>query len=276
MDIRPLTASLGAEILGADLRTASDADAVQKAFADYGLVVVRNQSLTPDDHLAFARRFGPIDVNRFFRPVAGHPELAEVLKEPDQTEAIGEAWHTDHSYDQVPAMGSILHAIEVPPVGGDTAFASMHAAYLGLSETLQRFLKGLYAFHGSAHAFGAAAVAVTEAAETGRYQNAQAATQEARHPIIIKHPLSGKPCLYVNPAFTTRIDGLTKDESEAILTMLYRHAQKPEFQARVRWQAGDVTMWDNRATWHVAINDYYGHRRLMHRATVQGVALTAA
>lgn len=273
MQISPLTPALGAEITDADLRDPGQFDAIHGAFAKHGLIVLRGQTITPEDQLDFARRFGGVVVNRFFRPVASHPEIAEVLKEPDQTEAIGEAWHTDHSYDQVPAMGSILHALEVPPVGGDTAFASMHAAYMVLSDTMKGFLAGLYAHHGSAHAFGAKAVAGTEAAETGRYQNAAAATQYARHPVVIKHPLSGLPCLYVNPAFTTAIEGLEKAESDAILAMLYAHAARPEFQARVRWQAGDVTIWDNRATWHVAINDYHGHRRLMHRVTVDGVAL---
>lgn len=276
MEIKPLTTGLGAEVFGADLRDSSQHEGVHQAFAEHALLVIRDQTLTPDDHLSFARSFGHINVNRFFRPVAGYPEIAEVLKEPDQKEAIGENWHTDHSYDQVPAMGSILHAIEVPPVGGDTAFASMHAAYMGLSPKMQEFLSGLTAHHGSAHAFGAAAVAGTEGKDTGRYQNSEAATQDAIHPVVIRHPLSGKPCLFVNPAFTTRIVGFSDTESDGLLRMLYAHAARPEFQARVRWQAGDVTMWDNRATWHVAINDYHGHRRLMHRVTVEGVALEAA
>ena len=276
MDIKPLTPALGAEVTGADLKDPAQHADIHRAFADHGLLVIRGQSLTPEDQLRFARTFGEIDINRFFRPVDGHPEIAEVLKEPDQKEAIGENWHTDHSYDQEPAMGSILHAIEVPPIGGDTAFASMHAAYAGLSPTMQTFLRGLKAHHGSAHAFGAAAVEGTEAQKTGRYRNSDAATQDAIHPVVISHPLSGKPCLFVNPAFTTRIIGLTTTESDGLLRMLYAHASRPEYQARVRWRAGDVTMWDNRATWHVAINDYHGHRRLMHRVTVRGTALEAA
>jgi len=273
MEIRPLTPALGAEIFGADLRDPGQFDAIHAAFAARGLIVLRGQQITPEDQLDFAQRFGGVVVNRFFKHVDGYPEIAEVLKEPDQKEAIGESWHTDQSYDQAPAMGSILHALEVPPVGGDTAFSSMHAAYMALSDKMKNFLSGLYAHHGSAHAFGAARVAGTEAAETGRYRNAEAATQDARHPVVIKHPLSGLPCLYVNPAFTTAIEGLAQAESDAILGMLYTHAARPEFQARVRWQAGDVTIWDNRATWHVAINDYHGHRRLMHRVTVDGTEL---
>ena len=148
----------------------------------------------------------------------------------------------------------------------------MAAAYDALSPRMQRLLESLTAVHSSRHAFGASTID-SEASPSGRLQNAEAATQDARHPVIITHPLSGRKCLYVNPVFTTHIEDLSAEESEAILTMLYTHAQRPKFQCRVRWQSGDVTIWDNRATWHKAINDCHGYRRLMHRVTVDGVAL---
>lgn len=273
MDIRPLTGGLGAEIFGADIKDAAQFAEIRAAFAKHSVIVLRDQSASPEDHLEFARRFGPINVNRFFKPVEGHPEIATVLKEKDQKQAVGEDWHTDHSYDQVPAMGSILHAIEMPPYGGDTLFVSMAAAYEDLSEPMRRFLDGLTAVHSSRHAFGAA-TKDSEAAKSGRLGNAEAATQDARHPVVITHPLSGRRGLFVNPVFTTHIEGLTTEESTAILSMLYEHCQQPEFQCRVRWREGDITMWDNRATWHKAINDYHGFRRLMHRVTVEGVALS--
>jgi taurine dioxygenase len=275
MDIRPLTGGLGAEIMGADIRDPSDLDALKSAFAEHSVIVIRDQEITPDDHLAFARQFGDINVNRFFKALDSHPSIAVVFKDKDHKQAVGESWHTDHSYDQVPALGSILHAIELPPVGGDTLFVSMEMAYGALSHKMQEFLKGLSAWHSSRHAFGRSTTD-NETSKTGRYLNPDAATQDALHPIVIKHPLSGRSCLYVNPAFTTRIEGLSEPESEAILSMLYRHMQQPEFQCRVRWRVGDVTMWDNRATWHKAINDYHGHRRLMHRVTVEGCELSAA
>ena len=274
MDIRPLTGGLGAEIFGVDVRDSAQFPDIHEAFATYSVIVLRGQDIAPEDHLDFARRFGPINVNRFFKPVDGHPEIATVLKEKDQKEAVGEGWHTDHSYDQIPAMGSILHAIEMPPYGGDTLFVSMGAAYEALSEPMRRFLDGLTAVHSSRHVFGST-TSDSEAAKSGRLGNAEAATQDARHPIVITHPLSGRRGLFVNPVFTTHIEGLTGDESAAILNMLYAHCRQPEFQARVRWQEGDVTMWDNRATWHKAINDYHGFRRLMHRITVDGVALSS-
>ena len=273
MEIRPLTGGLGAEILGADVRDREQYEEIHAAFAKHSVIVLRDQEISPEDHLDFARRFGPININRFFKPVDGHPEIATVLKEKDQKEAVGEGWHTDHSYDQVPAMGSILHAIEMPPYGGDTLFVSMGAAYEALSEPMRRFLDGLTAIHSSRHVFGVS-TSDCEAAKSERLSNADAATQDAHHPVVIRHPLSGRRGIFVNPVFTTHIEGLKPDESAAILNMLYEHCKQPEFQCRVRWQEGDVTMWDNRATWHKAINDYQGFRRLMHRVTVDGVALS--
>ena len=155
MEIRPLTGALGAEILGADVKDPSQFDAIQAAFAKHSVIVLRGQDIVPEDHLTFARRFGPINVNRFFKPVDGHPEIATVLKEKDQKEAVGEGWHTDHSYDQIPALGSILHAIEMPPFGGDTLFVSMGAAFEALSGKMRGFLDGLTAIHSSRHVFGA-------------------------------------------------------------------------------------------------------------------------
>lgn len=275
MDVRPLTGGLGAEIIGANLADPAQFGQIKTAFTDYSVVTLRAQSISPDDMLDFARRWGTINVNRFFTPLDTHPEIAIVLKEPDQKGAIGESWHTDHAYDQEPALGSILHAIETPPFGGDTVFVSMAQAYDGLSDRFKTLLNGLQAWHSSRHVFGVKQ-ADAESVTTGRIGNADKATQDALHPVVIKHPLSGRTGLYVNPQFTTQIDGLSKPESDAILNMLYAHCQKPEFQCRVRWQAGDVTMWDNRATWHKAINDYHGHRRYMHRITVEGCALEPA
>ncbi|WP_146344800.1 TauD/TfdA dioxygenase family protein [Phaeobacter marinintestinus] len=275
MKIRPLTGALGAEILDADLTDPDQFDAIRQAFIDHSVITIRAQSLTPDDHLRFARRWGDINVNRFFAALDTHPEIAIVLKEPDQTGAIGEVWHTDHAYDQEPAMGSILYGIEIPEVGGDTVFCSMAAAYDALSDRFKSLLDGLHAWHSSRHVFGASQ-SKSDASRTGRVGNADNATQDALHPVVIKHPLSGRPGLFVNPQFTTQIDGLTQPESDAILNMLYDHCQKPEFQCRVRWKTGDVTMWDNRATWHKAINDYHGHRRYMNRITVQGGPLESA
>ena len=275
MQIMPLTGGLGAEILNADLKDSAQFDAVYQAFVQHSVVVIRDQDISPDDHLGFARHFGTINVNRFFKAHPDFPEIATVTKEPDQRHAIGEHWHTDHAYDQIPAMGSILHAIETPPFGGDTVFVSMAMAYEALSDRFKELIGGLNAWHSSRHVFGASQ-SDSETNASGRVGNQHLATQDALHPVVIRHPLSGRPGLYVNPQFTTRIDGLSDTESAALLSLLFDHCQRPEFQCRVRWQTGDITLWDNRATWHKAINDYHGHRRHMHRITVEGCALEPA
>ena len=274
-EVKPLTGALGAEILGADVRDPAQFDQIFRAFTDHAVIAIRDQGITPDDQIAFAERFGTINVNRFFAKVPGYDQVAMVLKEPDQTKAIGENWHTDHSYDQAPAMCSILHCIETPEVGGDTMFASMYAAFEALSDGMKDTLRGLNAWHSSRHVFGKTRE-TSETSQTGRIGNAEAATQDALHPMIIRHPLSGREALYVNREFTIRIDGWNEAESKALLDYLYAHAIQPEFTCRVRYRPGTIVIWDNRATWHKAINDYHGHRRLMHRITVEGPELAAA
>ena len=275
LQIVPLTGGLGADIHGADLRDPSQFDTILQAFSDHAVIAIRDQEITPDDQIAFAERIAPINVNRFFAKVPGYEKVAMVLKEPDQQKAIGEDWHTDHSYDMEPAQCSILHCIETPETGGDTMFASMYTAFEALSEGYKDMLRGLSAWHSSRHVFGAARTS-SETAETGRVGNADAATQDSLHPVVIRHPLSGREALYVNPQFTTHIDGWSKAESQPLIDFLERHVTRPEFTCRVRYRPGTVVMWDNRATWHKAINDYHGHRRLMHRITVEGPGLSAA
>jgi len=271
LDIRPMAGAVGAEILGLDLADRLDADSlrdIRDTLAERGVVVFRAQSLTPDQHIAVARQFGDINLNRFFAHLDGHPEIALVVKEPHQTRNIGGGWHTDHSYDHAPALGSMLLAREVPDHGGDTLFASMYAAFDALSDGLKHTLRGLRAVHSSRHVFG-----VERPEMKGRIGNAELATQDAVHPVVIRHPESGREALYVNPGFTVRIDGWTDEESRPLLRFLYDHAQRPEFTCRLRWAEGSLAFWDNRSTWHYALNDYQGDRRLMHRITIEGVPL---
>jgi alpha-ketoglutarate-dependent taurine dioxygenase len=273
--VRPLSTAVGAEILGLDLADslpAATIEAIRHALFEHGVVFLRDQKLTPEQHVAFARRFGEINVNRFFKTVDGYPMIAEVRKEPEQTGNIGGGWHTDHSYDQAPAMGSILYAREVPETGGDTLFASMYAAYEALSDGLKQTLEGLQALHSSRHIFGVEAYAGRGDLK-GRYVNPEAATQDAVHPVVVRHPGTGRKALYVNAAFTVRIVGWTDEESRPLLQYLYQHAARPEFTYRFQWREGSLAFWDNRCTWHYALNDYHGHRRLMHRITVEGVPL---
>ncbi|VTU37818.1 Alpha-ketoglutarate-dependent taurine dioxygenase [Variovorax sp. PBL-E5] len=250
----------------------SQRDALIQALGATGVLFFRDQTLTPEQHVAFAQQIGSIDINRFFTPVPGHPMIAEVRKEPDQKSNIGGGWHTDHSYDTAPALGSILYAREVPRVGGDTIFASMYAAYDALSDGLKKTLEGLDALHSSKHVFGAGRTRDWGDLQ-GRLQNMGAATQDAVHPVVVAHPISGRKLLYVNPDFTVKIDGWSIAESNALLDHLYQHAARPEFQYRFHWTDGAIAFWDNRATWHYALNDYQGERRLMHRITIAGVPL---
>jgi len=269
--VRP-TGGCGAEIEGVHAPRATDAeiDLIRDTVAQKGVAFLHDQQMTPEEQIAFARRLAPIVVNRYFPKTERYPEIAKVEKRADQTTNIGGGWHTDHSYDQVPALGSILLARELPDAGGDTLFASMYAAWDALSEGLRQTLLGMRAVHSSRHVFGRRD---RPEQQDGRLGNPDLATQDAVHPVAIRHPGSGRHALYVNPAFTLRFEGWTDEESRPLLEHLYRHAARPEFQVRFQWQPGSIAFWDNRATWHYAANDYQGERRLMHRITLEGEAL---
>jgi taurine dioxygenase len=269
--VRPATPAVGATIYGVDLAQPQPASLyveLERALAEHGVIFLRDQALTPEQHIAFAEQFGTIDVNRFFKHVENYPKIAEVRKEPDQKANIGGGWHTDHSYDQDPAKASILYARQVPDVGGDTLFASTVAAYNALSPGLKTTLDGLRAVHSSRHVFGHGSRQRTETDLPGRVLNPELATQDAIHPVIFVHPETGSKAIYVNPGFTVRFEGWSEQESQVLLSYLYEHIKRPEFTTRFAWQPGSLAIWDNRTTWHFAINDYAGERRLLHRITV--------
>ena len=279
IEASPLSPALGAEIAGIDIAAGIGDDQfaeLRRAFVDHGVIFLRDQDITPEQHIAFAERWGKINVNRFFKADSDYPLIAEVRKEADQKGNIGSSWHTDHSYDERPAMCSILLARELPSVGGDTLFASMYAAFDALSDGLRQMLLRLRAEHSSRHAFGEPAYFNADVDDIGgRLGNTEAATQDALHPVIIRHPLSGRPALYVNGDFTVKFEGWTQDESQPLLDYLYAHAVQNEFTCRFRWRKGSIAIWDNRATQHCALNDYHGERRLMHRITIDGECLDA-
>ena len=243
-------------------------------FAEYGLLFFRNQDLTPDQHLEFAQRFGRIVINKFFKTTTEFPQIAEVRKEKTQQTNIGGGWHTDHSYDAIPAMGSILVARTLPKTGGDTQFANLAAAYDALPEDLKNRIENLRAVHSNTHLYG----------ENGLYRLTDLSEQlggmdrvgDATHPVVIIHPESGRKVLYVNPGHTIQFEGWDFTESRALLDELYGHVVQPQFTCSFNWLPGSVTFWDNRCTWHQANNDYQGQVRLMHRITLAGSALTAA
>ena len=197
-------------------------------------------------------------------------ERAEVRKAQAQTTNIGGGWHTDHSYDRIPAMGSILVARILPAQGGDTMFANMSAAYEALDDETKAQIADLKAVHSNAHVFGSKAYGSNP--ERTEFANDDAVSK-AVHPVVITHPLSGRKSLYVNPGFTTRFDGKSPTDSRPLLHKLFAHAMQPRFVSRFQWRPGSIAFWDNRATWHFALNDYHGEERQMHRITVAGVAL---
>ena len=272
MEIRSLSQRVGTEVSDIDVTTVDDVvlARLRTMLADRGVLFFRNQTLTPRSQLEFAERWGSVNVNRFFTPVEEEPRVALVLKEPQHVGNIGGQWHTDHSYDEIPAMASMLYARELPSRGGDTLFASMYGAYNALSPGMQKALINLEAVHSSRHVFG------VQKKLGDRFQNAEQAVQDAIHPVVISHPESGKPSLYVNPNFTIRFNEWTEVESTPLLDYLYQMAVQPENTLRYRWSVNTLAIWDNRCTWHYAVNDYHGERRLMHRVTLEGVPLTAA
>ena len=248
-------------------------DAVKHAVYIHGVAVFRDQAFTPEDHIAFARRWGGIDLNQYFPLEEAYPEIAIVRKAATQETNIGGAWHTDHSYDQIPAMGSILVARRLPPSGGDTMFAHMGTAYDALDDTTKAEIEHLQAYHSADHVYKADGIyAQTDLAGDLRGQNV---TTGATHPIVIRHPQTGRRLLYVNMAFTINIVGRSREDSMPLLRRLYAAAVNADNQARVTWEPGTVAIWDNRTTWHNALNDYAGHAREMHRITLSGEKLAA-
>ena len=270
--------SEGCGVIVEDMQLAGLTDAqlilLRKAFVEHGLLFFRDQSLSPQEHLRFAKRMGTIVKNNFFTPVPGYPEIVEVRKEVSQQTNIGGGWHTDHSYDQEPAMGSILVARTLPATGGDTCFANLYAAYEALSPGLKMTLQSLRAIHSNEHLYGKDGYySSTDLAE---HLNGRDSVGRATHPVVITHPESGRKVLYVNPGHTLGFEGWSHSESAALLEYLYKHVDQSAFTCRFNWQPGSVAFWDNRCTWHFAQNDYQGQARLMHRVTLAGSSLLAA
>jgi taurine dioxygenase len=275
MHQRPLAEHVGVEITGVQMASLEGEalDALKQAVYANGVAVLRDQDLSPEQHIAFAKRWGGVDVNPFFPTNSGWPEIAEVRKSETQRVNIGGGWHTDHSYDAIPAMGSILVARELPPSGGDTLFSSAGAAYDSLSDGLKQTLGTLRAVHSADHIYqpGGFYSKTDQAAElTG-----QELSTHAVHPVVIRHPVTGRKLLYVNPGFTLHFEGWTREESLPLLSYLYSVASNEAIHCRVEWRPGSVAIWDNRATWHLALNDYHGHRRVMHRITLTGDPIAA-
>src|SRR5881396_2009213 len=254
ISVQPVAGALGAEISGVDLAKDLSDDtvaAIRRAWLQHLVIFFRDQDLSPAEFLAFARRFGEPIEYPFVKGLDEFPEIIPVVKLEHERINFGGIWHSDTTYLDVPPMASMLVAREVPAAGGDTEFANMYLAYETLSSGMRRLLDGLVAVNSSA------------AADVRK-------EYVAAHPVVRVHPETGRRALYVNVAHTVRFEGMTEEESAPILKFLYRHQVRPEFTCRFRWQPGSLAFWDNRCAQHNAVNDYAGHRGLMHRITLAG------
>ncbi|WP_339850912.1 TauD/TfdA family dioxygenase [uncultured Nisaea sp.] len=270
LDIRPIAGAMGAEIHGVDASRELDdttVAALRKALLDHLVVFLPDQTLTPEQQLRFARRFGEPMIYPFVKGLDGFPEVTPILKKEEDRNNFGGIWHSDTVYQDEPPMGTMLYALELPPFGGDTLFANQYLAYDSLSDGMKALLAPLKAINIS----GKGRVQQTR---TDMMKHASAGLKgdelESCHPVIRTHPETGRKALYVNVAHTVRFDGMTEEESTPILEYLFEHQIQPEFTCRFRWSQGAVAFWDNRAAMHYPINDYHGYRRLMHRITLIG------
>ena len=270
IQVTPVSPAVGAEIAGVDISQTLDDQTVAEiraALLEHLVVFFRGQILTPESLLAFARRFGTLSRYPFVKGMDDYPDVVEVVKREDEIHNFGGIWHSDTTYLDCPPLGSVLYAVEIPPVGGDTLFANMYLAYETLSDGMKEFLDGLKAVN-SAQKADAAVGRLKRASERPGGEDPSAV--EAVHPIVRTHPETGRKALFVNRGHTVKIDGFTEEESRPILEYLYAHQTRPEFTCRFRWTPGAVAFWDNRPAQHNAINDYQGHRRVMHRVTLAG------
>ena len=267
MNVRRIAGALGAEIEAVDLAAGLSPDAVaeiRRALLEHQVIFFHDQPLTPAQFMAFAQYMGKPIEYPFVKGIEGFPKVIEVKKLEHERQNFGGIWHSDTAYLAEPPMGSMLLAREVPPYGGDTEFASQYAAYEALSEGLRRLLADLKAVNASSKADA------TRTREDLTRQKEIVAEYVAEHPVVRTHPETGRKALYVNVGHTVRFSGMTEEESAPLLAFLFRHQVRPEFTCRFQWRAGSLAFWDNRCTQHNPVNDYHGHRRVMHRITLAG------
>jgi len=276
MEIAPLSGPLGAEVWGLDLARRLDANAlveVRAALTAHKVLAFRDQELTPAQHVALTGRLGGVLRLPFIAPLAAHPEIIAVLKEAEERDisTFGGTWHSDFTFLEAPPSYTLLYALEVPPDGGDTIWADMEFAYATLSDGMKALLRDLRAIHsGRPHGTRGPPPGQRVSTSVRMARNDPAADAEVAHPVVRRHPETGAPALFVNPVYVSRFEEMTEAESRPLLDILQARATRAEMTCRLIWHPGTLAIWDNRCTQHLAVNDYDGHRRLLHRTTVAG------
>ena len=269
--VEPVSGSVGAVVRGVDLSEQLDESMVsdiRQAFLAHHVLFFSDQDLSPEAQMRVGRYFGDLDTHPFVEGMESHPEVIEVITEPEDRLNFGGGWHSDVTFLEEPDLASLLYAMEVPPFGGDTLFANQHAAYEALSDTMKDLLDGLVAKHSAGPQYAEGGYSTLS--KSMKTKSEEQADRVVSHPLVRTHPETGKKALYVNPAFTVGIEGMRLDESMALLGFLFNHAVREPFTCRFRWSPGSVAMWDNRSVQHYALFDYRGHRRHMRRITVKG------
>ena len=278
ISVTRLSSAIGAEVTAVDFTRPLEADAIDQltcALAEHCALLIRNVDITPEQHVAFSRQFGPLESHvlaEFSLP--GRPEIFVVsnVKEGGKLKGAvyaGQFWHSDISYSEKPSLGSLLLCHEMPAVGGDTMWANMYMAYDTLSEAMKAFIGGLKAVHDYSHAYDTYFSKLPDRPPLTAEQRAK--TPPVAHPMVRTHPVTGRKALYVNPGFTKRIVGMPEEEGRPILDFLFRHSTRPEFTYRHKWRVHDMMFWDNRCSMHYALADYdFSVRRHMHRTTIAG------
>lgn len=270
--VTPIGGSVGALVEGVELVRDDDASTttrLRQALLDHQVIFFRDQSMTPGQLMTVGRRFGELIVHPNLIAQGEHPEVITIRREPGDSRIVGAEWHTDTTCLERPPMGAMLHALEVPPIGGDTLFANQYLAFETLSAGMQRMLCGLNAVHNDTRVAGPNIDANQGRSVQVRDDETWQKTEHV-HPVVITHPETGRRALYVNIAYTRRFEGMTEAESAPLLEQLYAHATRPEFTCRFTWETGSVAFWDNRCLCHIAINDARSGRRVMQRVQIQG------
>jgi taurine dioxygenase len=273
ISVQPIAGCLGAEVSGVDMARDIDAKtvaAVQDALLEHQVIFLRDQDLTPEQHVAFAAQFGSLQVHPYVPHLDDHPEVL-VLKSDAANRQAANAWHSDVTFAEEPPLGSILLAREVPDHGGDTMWSDMYSAYDSLSPSMKRYLDGMTALHSPVGAaFEKAHDDTVDAAQKAEIKRTRMTMAEVEHPVVRTHPVTGRRALFVNSIFTRRLKGVPRKESALILGHLFEHLTQPEFTCRFHWTEGSVACWDNRCTQPYAIADYGDATRVMHRVTING------